>query len=95
LGGAAGTQLGWCVATLGDVNGDAIPDFLAGSGSPCTFTSSNAYIFDGLGGGILQSFPSVSTTQGQAVHAVGELAFGTGLPRYMISDPASASVLVR
>lgn len=89
-GEAAGDRLGWCVAKLGDLDGDGVPDLLCGA--PFHDAGSNdcgaVYVFSGKTGARLQKLIGAQAEArfGWAVHGADDLD-GDGKPDFVVGSP--------
>ncbi|HGY90470.1 MAG TPA: hypothetical protein ENK43_04795 [Planctomycetes bacterium] len=89
-GGSPGARLGRSVAGLGDVDGDGVPDLVAGApfedGGPAM--SGAAHVYSGATGALILSLPGDSTGQqfGRAVAAAGDVN-GDGVDDILVGAP--------
>ncbi len=89
-GRAAGDYLGRWVAGPGDVNGDGIPDVLAGApySSPNGFESGTAFVWSGADGSLLHEWHGGAAGDwfGKSVGAAGDVD-GDGLGDLIVGSP--------
>lgn len=62
---------GGTMASLGDINGDSVPDYVIGGDQYLTFSGSTVRVYSGATGGILQSWGPF--TNGEAVANAGDV----------------------
>ena len=83
---------GSAVATIGDVNGDGVPDFAVGAPAKNpgpTQISPEVYIFSGLDGNFVYKNPGpVGSEFGSAIAALGDIN-GDGVPDFLVGAPES------
>jgi hypothetical protein len=93
--GVVGEQLGAAVAAAGDVNGDSIPDLIAGAPRANTLAGAQAgraYVLSGAGGGVLATLEGAAAGDhfGWSVAAPGDVD-GDGTPELLVGAPDSAA----
>ncbi|MBI3756654.1 MAG: FG-GAP repeat protein, partial [Deltaproteobacteria bacterium] len=99
-GDASGDDLGWCLASIGDLNGDGIPELLIGAPDNPTTGIGYVKIVDGATGALIarindpdgpNPYPnSVFGTNefGDAVSEAGDVN-GDGVPDFMVGAPSA------
>lgn len=85
-GGQSGDKIGWSVAAMDDVDGDAKPDLLVGSSSLGTVTA-----YDDKGNVIWSISGSASNDYGFSVATCGDLD-GDGLRDFLVGEPLYSTI---
>jgi hypothetical protein len=93
--GVAGEQLGAAVAAAGDLNGDTIPDFIAGAPratTPAGPQTGRAYLISGAGGGVIATLSGSAAGEhfGWSVASTGDVN-GDGTPDVLVGAPDSTA----
>jgi hypothetical protein len=92
LGRFEGNDFGRSLAPAGDVNGDGVPDILAGDGNSSDDPSGDVFAFSGVDGSLLFHFKGPATARGFGVGVEGGIDVDhDGAPDLMVGDPDDRS----